>query len=97
VFVGAAAALDLPPGMAAYTVSKAGLAALVSVTAKELSGTGVTVNAVMPEALDTEVMRGSGLGVPLVSLDDVAESISWLVSDASASTTGALVPLRAGN
>jgi len=94
VFVGAAAALDLPPGMAAYAVSKAGVAALVGVTAKELSGTGVTVNAVMPEALDTEVMRASGLGIPLVSLDDVAASISWLVSDASASTTGALVPLR---
>ena len=95
VFVGSSSALDLPAGQAAYAVSKAGVAALVSVTSKELSGTGVTVNAVMPDALDTEAMRQADLGIPLVPLEHVASTIAWLVSDASASVTGALVPLRA--
>lgn len=95
VFVGAAAALDLPAGIAAYAVSKAGVAALVSVAAKELSGTGITVNAVMPESLDTEAMRKADLGIPLVPLESVASSIAWLVSDHARATTGALVPLRA--
>jgi len=94
VFVGAAAAIDRPGGMAAYTVSKAGVATLVEVAAKELSGTGITVNAVMPDALATAAMRKADLSIPLVPLESVAGTIAWLVSDAAASTTGALVPLR---
>jgi NAD(P)-dependent dehydrogenase (short-subunit alcohol dehydrogenase family) len=81
--------------MAAYTVSKAGVAALARVMSKELSGTGVTVNAVMPEALDTQAMRAADLDVPLVTLDSVASTIAWLVSESAGATTGALVPLRA--
>lgn len=94
VFVGAAAALDLPAGMAAYVVSKAAIAALVRVAAKELSGHGVTVNAIMPETLDTAAMRAADLGIPLVPLERVASTIAWLVSDGAGATTGALVPLR---
>ncbi len=94
VFVGAASALDLSPGMAAYVVSKAAVAALVRVTAKELSGAGITVNAVMPESLDTPAMQKADLGIPLVPLDRVTSSIAWLVSDGAGATTGALVPLR---
>jgi 3-oxoacyl-[acyl-carrier protein] reductase len=95
VFVGASSALDLPPGMAAYAVSKVAVAGLVQVAAKELSGSGITVNAIMPDALDTRAMREAGLGIPLLSLDQVAATIGYLVSDEAASVTGSLVPLRA--
>jgi NAD(P)-dependent dehydrogenase (short-subunit alcohol dehydrogenase family) len=95
VFVGSTAVLDLPAGMAAYAVAKAAVTTLAGVAAKELSGTGITVNAVLPDAIETKAMREAGLGIPLVPPDRIAATIGWLVSDESAAVTGALVPIRA--
>lgn len=95
VFVGSTSVFDLPAGMAAYTVAKAGVTTLAGVAAKELSGTGITVNAVLPDALDTTAQRAASLGIPLVPLERVAATIGWLVSEESAAVTGALVPIRA--
>jgi NAD(P)-dependent dehydrogenase (short-subunit alcohol dehydrogenase family) len=81
------------PGMAAYTISKSALNTLVEVLARELSATQITVNALLPTALDTPAMRATVAREQLVPLDRVAETIAFLLSDAASSITGALLPL----
>jgi NAD(P)-dependent dehydrogenase (short-subunit alcohol dehydrogenase family) len=95
VFVGSSSVLDLSAGMAAYTVAKAAVTTLAGVAAKELSGARITVNAILPDALDTDALRAANLDIPLVPLDRVAATIGWLVSDDAAAVTGALLPIRA--
>lgn len=74
---------------AAYTISKSALNTLIEVTAKELSGTPITVNALLPNTLATPANDGKG-----VPLERVADTIEFLLSDAGARVTGALIPLR---
>jgi NAD(P)-dependent dehydrogenase (short-subunit alcohol dehydrogenase family) len=82
-------------GAAAYTISKTGLNALIELTAAELAATPITVNALLPGTLDTPAMRAAMPGAPRVPLERVAETIAFLLSDAAASISGALIPLRA--
>lgn len=81
-------------GVAAYTVSKAALNTLVETTALELKGSGITVNAILPDSMATPAMLQSMDASKLVPLDRVAETIAFLLSDAAASISGALIPLR---
>src|SRR5437764_15369652 len=46
-------------GQANYAASKAGVAAFTKSLAKELAGKGVTVNAIAPGFIETEMVRGS--------------------------------------
>ncbi len=57
VHVAAWAAIEPFPGAAAYLVSKSSLLALIKVLALELSGSGVTVNGVLPNTIDTPANR----------------------------------------
>lgn len=82
-------------GSMAYTVSKSALNTLVEVLAKELKDTPITVNALMPTALDTPAMRKEMPREKLVPLERVASLIRYLLSDDGASTNGALIPLSA--
>ena len=81
-------------GSAAYTVSKSGLSLLVELLAEELNGTPITANAIEPASLDTPAMRKSMDRSKLVPLSRVVDTISFLLSDAGASVSGARVPLR---
>lgn len=90
VAIGAYATLTKPKGMAAYVASKAALNALVEVLAEHLLPRGITVNALLPMAMDTPANSGGNL----VPRSDVAEAIRWLLSEPAGSTTGALIPLR---
>lgn len=83
-----------PKSAAAYAISKTGLNTLVELTAKELAGTGITANALLPGTLATAAMRKEMPDAKLVPLDRVAESIVFLLSDAAASINGALIPLQ---
>lgn len=95
VAVSSEAALRRGGGAAAYTVSKSALNALIEVAAAEGRGMGVTVNAVAPSTLATPaVMKDAAPGDRLVPLDRVAETIAFLLSDAAASITGAIIPLK---
>jgi len=82
-------------GAAAYTISKTGLNTLIELTAAELAHTPITVNALLPGTLDTSAMRAAMPDAPRVPLDRIAETIAFLLSDAAASISGALIPLRA--
>jgi NAD(P)-dependent dehydrogenase (short-subunit alcohol dehydrogenase family) len=47
------------PGTAAYAAGKGGVFAFTNVAARDLAGTGITVNAVNPAATDTRMVRGA--------------------------------------
>jgi NAD(P)-dependent dehydrogenase (short-subunit alcohol dehydrogenase family) len=87
----------LPPagGSAAYTVAKSALNALIQTIAAEERGNEITANAVLPESLATPAMLASTDASKLVPLPRVAETITYLLSDAAAGTSGVLLPIRA--
>jgi NAD(P)-dependent dehydrogenase (short-subunit alcohol dehydrogenase family) len=89
------AARSKAAGMIAYTVSKSALNTLIEVLAKELKGTKITANALLPTALDTPAMRGEMPREQLVPLDRVASTIRFLLGEAGANVNGALIPLSA--
>jgi NAD(P)-dependent dehydrogenase (short-subunit alcohol dehydrogenase family) len=82
-------------GAAAYVVSKTALNALIEMTAAELAGTPITANALLPGTLDTPASRKAMPDAPRVPLERVAETIAFLLSDAAASVSGALIRLQA--
>lgn len=79
--------------LAAYTVSKAALAVLTEVLANDLKNTKITANIVLAGSLGTPPMRQSVADNKLVSLDRVAATIAFLLSDEAASITGASIPV----
>ena len=95
IVISSEATLTRAAGSVAYTVSKSGLNALIEVAAKELRGTAITANALLPSSLDTAAMRDVMPREQLVPLGRVGETLAFLLSDAAASITGALIPLRA--
>jgi NAD(P)-dependent dehydrogenase (short-subunit alcohol dehydrogenase family) len=95
VHVAARPGLEPTAGMASYGVSKAALVHLVRVLDLELHPLGIRVNAVAPQVIDTaknhphlspEVLAHA------VSPDAIADIIGYLVSDAAAPISGAVVP-----
>ena len=95
VAISSEATLTKFAGAAAYTISKTALNTLVELTAAELAGTPITINALLPGTLDTPASRQAMPNARRVPLDRVAETIAFLLSDAAASISGALIPLRA--
>jgi NAD(P)-dependent dehydrogenase (short-subunit alcohol dehydrogenase family) len=92
-----------------YTASKAGLLGLTRAAAKELGPYGITVNAVCPGILDTELAHGAASDERLEQLqqtfpvrrlgrpDEVGELISFLASDAAGYITGASIDINGGS
>jgi NAD(P)-dependent dehydrogenase (short-subunit alcohol dehydrogenase family) len=99
VFISSKGALDAPAGSSAYNVSKAGINTLVETLRKELRGTGVTANAVMPSTIDTPQNRAAmpkADPAKWVTPEDIAQVLIYLISDASAPVNGAIVPVFGG-
>lgn len=97
VNVGAHAAQQAGAGMGAYAASKAGVARLTEALAEELKDQGVTVNAVLPSILDTPANRADMPQADFsrwVQPAQLAEVIAFLLQDAAAAVTGALIPVR---
>ena len=98
VHVAAWAAVEPFSGAAAYIVSKSSLLALIRVLALELSGSGVTVNGVLPQTIDTPANRAS---MPQTNPstwtkpESIAETLLFLASDEAAQISGAFVPIGA--
>ena len=95
VHVAARPGLEPAAGMAAYAVSKAALVHLTRVLDLELRPSGIRVNAVAPQQLDTAKTRphlAPDLLAHAVTPEAVADLIVYLVSDAAAPISGAIVP-----
>jgi 3-oxoacyl-[acyl-carrier protein] reductase len=94
-------------GQANYAASKAGVAAFTKSLAKELAGKGVTVNAVAPGFIETEMIEGIPEKVrqklldqiPLKRFgraDEVGRAVTYLVSADGDYITGAEVSINGG-
>jgi NAD(P)-dependent dehydrogenase (short-subunit alcohol dehydrogenase family) len=77
------------PGMAAYVAAKSGLAGLTEVLSVEGRPFGIRVNAVSPGAIDTPMLKQSGVPGRLFAPAEVAGIVAWLASPESAPLTGA--------
>jgi NAD(P)-dependent dehydrogenase (short-subunit alcohol dehydrogenase family) len=95
VYVAARPGLEPTAGLATYSVSKAALVHLISVLDLELRPLGIRVNAVAPQILDTAKNRPyltPDLLAHALLPEAVADVIAFLVSDAAAPISGAVVP-----
>jgi NAD(P)-dependent dehydrogenase (short-subunit alcohol dehydrogenase family) len=96
-------------GGAHYTTTKTGLLGLTRAAAKELGRYGITVNAVCPGMIDTELTRDSatqeelerlarGYPVPrLGTAREVADVICFAASEAAGYITGAVFDINGGD
>ena len=94
-------------GQANYCASKAGLIGLTKSVARELGSRGITVNAIAPGFIDTEmtsvlsedVKKAMGEQIPLRRFgrpEDVAEAAVFLASDKAAYITGQVLCVDGG-
>jgi 3-oxoacyl-[acyl-carrier protein] reductase len=91
------------PGQANYAASKAGLVALTKTVAAEVARRSVTVNAVAPGFVETELTEGVGRellqAVPARragSPEEIAACVRFLVSDQASYVNGALLTVDGG-
>jgi NAD(P)-dependent dehydrogenase (short-subunit alcohol dehydrogenase family) len=85
----------LGASLTAYTVAKAGVAALTVALAEEVAKEGILVNAIAPSIMDTPANRGSMPKADFGAwpkVDEVAASILFLASAENSVTRGAVVP-----
>ena len=94
-------------GLSVYSATKASLIGFTKALARELGRVGVTVNAVAPGFIDTEltggmeaaerdrVVRRSALQ-RLAEVDDVAGAVSYLLSERARNVTGTVMTVDAG-
>lgn len=97
VNISALAAEKAGAGMGAYAASKAGVARLTEALAEEMKDKGITVNAVLPSTLDTPANRADMPKADFsrwVAPAALGKVIVFLLSDAGAPITGALIPVR---
>ena len=90
-----------------YAAAKAGIIGFTKSTAKELASRNVTVNAVAPGFIDTDMTDALSdkikeelvKGIPagrIGSAEDVAELVAFLVSDKAAYITGQVIAVDGG-
>jgi len=96
VNVASRAADDCPPGIAAYSASKAAVAALTRSLHNEVSDRGVRVNAVVPTTIDTPANRAAMPDADFSSWtppEEIARVMLWLAGDEGRTVRGGLIPV----
>ena len=95
-------------GLSAYSATKASLIGFTRSLAREVGKLGITVNAVAPGFIDTEmthslteserdkIARRSALQ-RFAEIDDVANAVEFLISDKARNITGTVLTVDAGN
>jgi 3-oxoacyl-[acyl-carrier protein] reductase len=95
-------------GLSAYSATKSSLIGFTRSLAREVGKLGITVNAVAPGFVDTEmtaelgveqrerIMRRSALG-RLVDVADVANAVEFLLADKAKHITGTVITVDAGS
>jgi 3-oxoacyl-[acyl-carrier protein] reductase len=94
-------------GQANYAAAKAGLLGLTRATAREVASRGITVNAIAPGFIETEMTATLSAAqreavlreVPLQRFavpDEIAPSVVFLASDAAAYITGQVLTIDGG-
>ena len=95
VHVAARPGIEPTGGMATYSVSKAALVYLTRILDIEFRPHGIRVNAVAPQLLDTPANRTilpAEVLAHAVAPQAIADVIAFLVSDAAAPVSGAILP-----
>ena len=95
------------PGLSLYSASKAAVISLIRSAAMEAAPRGVSINAVAPGRVVTDMMLRSGVGdmasvaagLPLKRMgqpEEVAEAAIWLLSDAASYVVGHVLATDGG-
>jgi 3-oxoacyl-[acyl-carrier protein] reductase len=95
------------PGQANYSASKAGVLGLTKAVSRELGGRSVTVNAICPGFIATEMTAAVGelmmdlvkKNIPLKRVgeaEEVADAVLFLASDSAAYITGQVLTVDGG-
>ncbi len=96
------------PGLTAYSATKAALEGMTRSLAREVGSLGITVNAVAPGFVETgltselnekqreQIKRRSALQ-RMVTVNDVAAAVAFLISEKAANITGTVLTVDAGN
>ena len=97
--ISAMVGLSPSPGRAPYAISKAGVSMLTDLTAQEVKGSGITVNAIAPSIIATKSNIAS---MPQedsskwVTPEQIADLVCYLCSSAAGSITGTTVKAYGG-
>lgn len=99
VNISAMAGVKPSPGKSAYAVAKSGVSLLTQIVAEEQRGTGITINAIAPDMIDTAANRKSMPSEDFtkwVKPEHIADMIFYFCSEAAGSISGTTLRVTGG-